>query len=210
MRRARSEEAKEQRRDAILAAAVSLLDRGRYDAVTMAAVAREAGIAKGTTYLYFSTKEQIFLALLEEEYASWFAAAREALRQVGPGAELGQVADALLATIDERPLFLQLMELLHVVLEQNISVETALAFKTRVRDEVTGLALVLSEVTGIEMTRAGRLLLHLHALVIGLRQMSRPSPNVAAVLARDDLAVMRVDFVTELRAVLIDLLEASR
>jgi AcrR family transcriptional regulator len=209
MRRARSDEAKEQRRDAILAAAVHLLDRGRYDGVTMAAVAREAGIAKGTTYLYFKTKEQLFLALLEEEYAAWFAAARAALRGLPEGVGVEMTADALISTVGERPLFLSLMELLHVVLEQNITVETALAFKTRLRDEVTGLALVLSEVTGIEMMRAAKLLMRLHALVIGLRQMSRPSPNVEAVLERPDLAVMRVDFESELRAVLIDLLRAS-
>ena len=209
MRRARSEEDKEQRRDAILAAAVTLLDRERYEGVTMAAVARQAGIAKGTTYLYFNTKEQLFLALLEEEYAAWFAAARAALRQLDGPSEVSEVADALIASVGERPLFLQLMELLHVVLEQNISVETALAFKTRMRDEVTGLALVLSEVTGIEMMRAGKLLMRLHALVVGLRQLSRPSASVASVLEREDLAVMRVEFLPELRAVLIDLLRAA-
>jgi AcrR family transcriptional regulator len=209
MRRARSDEDKEQRRDAILAAAVTLMDRERYDGVTMAAVAREAGIAKGTTYLYFHTKEQLFLALLEEEYAAWFAAARDALRVLPTSSSTASVADALIGTVGDRPLFLQLMELLHVVLEQNITVETALAFKTRMRDEVVGLALVLSEVTGIEMMRAARLLMRLHALVVGLRQLSRPSAPIATVLQREDLAVMRVDFVPELRAVLIDLLAAA-
>ncbi|MCO4772559.1 MAG: TetR family transcriptional regulator [Deltaproteobacteria bacterium] len=209
MRRARTEQAKEQRRDAILGAAVTLLDRDRYDAVTMAAVAREAGIAKGTTYLYFRTKEQLFLALLEEEYSGWFGAARVALRALPEGASLARVTDALVATVGDRPRFLALMQLLHVVLEQNISVETALAFKTRLRDEVTGLALVLSEVTGMEMMRAGKLLMHLHAVVIGLRQLARPSPSVAEALSRDDLAVMRVEFDVELKVVLHDLLRAA-
>ena len=158
MRRARTDHAKEQRRGAILRAATSLLDRSRYDTVTMAAVAREAGIAKGTTYLYFATKEQLFLALLEEEYAAWFGDARVALRMLPADPDLGAVRDALVGTVKDRPRFLELMQLLHGVLEQNIPVETALAFKTRLRDEVTGLALVLSEVTGVPMPRAGRLL----------------------------------------------------
>ena len=209
MRRARTDHAKEQRRGAILRAATSLLDRRRYDTVTMAAVAREAGIAKGTTYLYFATKEQLFLALLEEEYAAWFGDARVALRMLPADPDLGAVRDALVGTVKDRPRFLELMQLLHGVLEQNIPVETALAFKTRLRDEVTGLALVLSEVTGVPMPRAGRLLMHLHAVVIGLRQLARPSAPVEEALERPDLAVMRVDFEEELRVVLFDLLRSA-
>ena len=209
MRRARTDHAKEQRRGAILRAATSLLDRSRYDTVTMAAVAREAGIAKGTTYLYFATKEQLFLALLEEEYAAWFGDARVALRMLPADPDLGAVRDALVGTVKDRPRFLELMQLLHGVLEQNIPVETALAFKTRLRDEVTGLALVLSEVTGVPMPRAGRLLMHLHAVVIGLRQLARPSAPVEEALERPDLAVMRVDFEEELRVVLFDLLRSA-
>ena len=209
MRRARTDHAKEQRRGAILRAATSLLDRSRYDTVTMAAVAREAGIAKGTTYLYFATKEQLFLALLEEEYAAWFGDARVALRVLPADPDLVAVRDALVGTVKDRPRFLELMQLLHGVLEQNIPVETALAFKTRLRDEVTGLALVLSEVTGVPMPRAGRLLMHLHAVVIGLRQLARPSAPVEEALERPDLAVMRVDFEEELRVVLFDLLRSA-
>ena len=209
MRRARTDHAKEQRRGAILRAATSLLDRSRYDTVTMAAVAREAGIAKGTTYLYFATKEQLFLALLEEEYAAWFGDARVALRALPADPDLGAVRDALVGTVKDRPRFLELMQLLHGVLEQNIPMETARAFKTRLRDEVTGLALVLSEVTAMPMPRAGRLLMHLHAVVIGLRQLARPSAPVEEALERPDLAVMRVDFEEELRVVLLDLLRSA-
>ena len=32
-----------------------------YEAVTIAAVAQESGLAKGTVYLYFKTKEELFL-----------------------------------------------------------------------------------------------------------------------------------------------------
>ena len=53
----------EQRRAEILAAALHLFSsKGFYD-TTMEEVAREAGVAKGTIYLYFQSKEHLLLAL---------------------------------------------------------------------------------------------------------------------------------------------------
>ena len=42
------------------------------------------------------------------------------------------------------------------------------------------------------------LLLTLHALVVGLRQMADPAPGVAAVLALDEMAPLRIDFDSQL------------
>ena len=51
-----------------------------------------------------------------------------------------------------------------------------------------------------------RLLVRIHALVVGLRQMADPSPNVAEVLRRDELAVLRIDFESELAAAIASLI----
>ena len=49
----------EARRDQILEAAVRLWLRGGFDATSVEAIAREAGLGKGTVYLYFPTKDAI-------------------------------------------------------------------------------------------------------------------------------------------------------
>ncbi|WP_297924663.1 TetR/AcrR family transcriptional regulator [uncultured Agitococcus sp.] len=36
---------------------------------SVADIAKSAGLAKGTVYLYFKTKEEIFIALLEDDFA---------------------------------------------------------------------------------------------------------------------------------------------
>jgi AcrR family transcriptional regulator len=38
----------------------------------MAELAEQCGLAKGTLYLYFDSKEELFLAALELELAAWF------------------------------------------------------------------------------------------------------------------------------------------
>jgi len=54
------------RRDQIVAAALACFARTGYHATTMADVAAQAGVSKGTPYLYFDSKQALFIALHEE------------------------------------------------------------------------------------------------------------------------------------------------
>jgi len=55
----------EQMREAILSAAEQVFDASGYSAATMEAVAREAGIAKGSIYNYFESKQDLFRQLYD-------------------------------------------------------------------------------------------------------------------------------------------------
>ncbi len=59
--------ATEQRRGSILQAARAVFARQGYANTVVDDIATEAGIAKGTLYLYFASKEKIYLAALLEE-----------------------------------------------------------------------------------------------------------------------------------------------
>jgi AcrR family transcriptional regulator len=59
---------REQRADRILDAAAELMLRWGYNKTTIEDIARLAGVAKGTIYLYWKTREDLFLALMRREY----------------------------------------------------------------------------------------------------------------------------------------------
>jgi AcrR family transcriptional regulator len=61
-----AEEARAARRDQIIAAAAECFARSGYHVTTMADIAEAAGVSKGTPYLYFASKEALFIALYEE------------------------------------------------------------------------------------------------------------------------------------------------
>ena len=61
-----AEQARAARREQIIAAALACFARAGYHATTMADVAAQAGVSKGTPYLYFESKEALFIALGEE------------------------------------------------------------------------------------------------------------------------------------------------
>ena len=65
----------QERRDRIVRAAISLLEHGgeggEYDAIQMRDVASEAGVALGTVYRYFTSKEHLYAAALLEWAANF-------------------------------------------------------------------------------------------------------------------------------------------
>lgn len=52
-----------------------------FDAASMNDVTREAGVSKGTLYVYFANKEELFTAMIETERAAFVAALRVALEE---------------------------------------------------------------------------------------------------------------------------------
>lgn len=68
-RRAVSDEDKQARRATILAAAKAVFSRSGFHDATIADVAREAGIAYGSIYWYFDSKDTLFRALMDDQEA---------------------------------------------------------------------------------------------------------------------------------------------
>ncbi len=58
------------RRERILAATLALATKGGYDAVQMREVAARAGVALGTLYRYFPSKEQLLVAGMAEQFTA--------------------------------------------------------------------------------------------------------------------------------------------
>jgi AcrR family transcriptional regulator len=203
--RARKDEDKRARRAAILQTAATMLGRHQYGSITMAEVARRCGLAKGTLYLYFRSKEELFLATLERELTGWFDAFAADAPRWAP-ADPETFGHRLAHSLAERERLADLLPLLHAVLEHNIEPQTALSFKQMLRDRLQiGGRLVEALLPGLRRGDGHRLLLRVHALVIGLRQMADPAPSVAAVLRREELAALRIDFETELATTITDM-----
>lgn len=203
VQRARRPEDKEERRRQILDSARALLDADTpFAALTMADVARAAGLAKGTPYLYYPTKEALFLAILLEDLGEWFGVLRAGLLEVSPTPDA--VAERIAATLSARPRLVRLLGLLHAVLEENLDLDTARAFKRSLAVALGGAGEGLEQRLSLAPGTFPRLLLRLHALVVGLGAMSRPSPVVATVLAEPGMEGLRVEFEPELRAALAD------
>lgn len=209
MSRARSVEAKLARREQILSAAVELLAHERFEQLTMASVARAAGLAKGTPYLYWRTKEELFLTALQEEYGAFLEALARAIRASDGTPEA--VSAAMVAELLPRHRLISMIGLLHAVLEPNATLEAVLGFKRALLHGGLGVAVALNErLPWLDLERAARMMVRMHGAIVVFRQMGDPPEAIRQALEHPDLALLRVDLETDLRELLLDLLIAAR
>ena len=75
------------KREQILAGAKSVFMRLGCDAASMNDITREAGVSKGTIYVYFDNKEDLFCRLIEEERTRFVRNVKDTLNDTAPIAE---------------------------------------------------------------------------------------------------------------------------
>ena len=89
----------EQTRTAIVEAALRLFRENGYEATTMRAIAKAAGVATGNAYYYFGSKEELILEYYARNQADHAAACRPVLdAETKLGRRLGGVLRALIDT----------------------------------------------------------------------------------------------------------------
>jgi len=207
--RARSEEQRETRRQAILAAAAAMLAEMPVAEVTLSELSRRAGLAKSNVLRYFESREAVLLELLDSAWQDWLAQLAEDLAEaVDPAAPLagraGQLTAALAASLAARPMLCDLISAQAAVLERNVSPQVAARYKRASMAGVTALAgLVLRSVPELGEQDAFRLAGATVMTAGALWPHTQPSAAMLAAYAADpELAAMRLDFTATLREVL--------
>lgn len=146
-KRARSDDEKEARKSAILVATRGMIDSNGFDGVTMNAIAKAAGVSKGTLYLYAQSKEELFLTLFVD-------AMDEVVQRIEADATQETLSDVLVHAPADVPLFLPLLARLFTVIEKNVSDAALFENKRRMRDMGLRVAAVISRLTGASMDRS--------------------------------------------------------
>ena len=91
---------REQRADRILDAAAELMLRWGYNKTTIDDIVRVAGVPKGTIYLHWKTREDLFLALMRREYVRLVEDIQQRIESSPDGGTLqGITKHSMLATM---------------------------------------------------------------------------------------------------------------
>ncbi len=168
MKRARTGDQKAARRRAILDAADRHFAEAGFEAFSMARVGRLAGVAKGTLYLYFETREDVLLALTLEKLEAWAGALLDA---VGASPSDESFAAAFYAAAWRDPALLPLLSRLDSVIEHNVSTDALVEAKRAMARQFEVLATRLSDRLGLAADQALEALTSLGALLLGAAQV---------------------------------------
>ena len=203
MQRARKEEDKERRRRAILDAARALFAERGLVGFAMGDVAERAGLSRAALYLYWPTREELLLAVLEELLWQWLDELDGRLddsAEPTPPRRLATIVCDSLASYE--PLG-RLLAVLQTVLEHNVSRASVVRFKTELAARMAATGVRIERHVPLRAGQGVRVLLHLNALLVGLVQMADSAPVVQEVLSHPPLDALKVELPRELRDALI-------
>jgi len=164
----------------------------------MVDIAQQANVSKGTLYVYFLTKEALFLDYAKQEIELFFERLNYYLthqQQTG----IVSVVNALKQAYSDSEEMIRLLSVLHSVLESNAGFEKVLAFRQSL--------LPLLETAGqhceqhlsfIKKGEGKRLLLTIHGIALGLQQLSNPTQTIKEVEQHPSMSLYQYDFITAL------------
>lgn len=196
-KRARTAKEKDLRRESLLSAALELLLENQGRLPTVNAIASKAGVAKGTAYIYFDSKEAIYMALLENQLYGWLAEVRHQLRFVR-GDMLDGVVDALLSFQKKQPHLWTLASLGHLQLEPEINKKALLSHKTKLAQDYRATARSITQTAGLPentVDEAQATLIQSYAYMLGCWQLARPPVSIKSLLKGPGLSALQPDFI---------------
>ncbi|RDH12262.1 TetR family transcriptional regulator [Tsukamurella pulmonis] len=147
--RARSAEQRQERREAIMAAAAGMLAEMPVAALTLSELSRRVGLAKSNVLRYFESREDVLLEVLMRSAAECITELDAAWTEQGSAdAPLAERIEAFAAVyarvLAARPEVLDLLSAQAAVLERNVSTEAVVRFKRAAIAGIDAMAAVLT------------------------------------------------------------------
>ena len=124
-----SEELTNARREEIVRACASLYETMSFKDITIKEIGAVTSFTRTSIYNYFQTKEEIFLALFQQEYEEWTAELERVVaeNETMTGDELAQT---LAHSLEKRGMLLKLLSMNLYDMEENSRMERLVLFKT--------------------------------------------------------------------------------
>jgi AcrR family transcriptional regulator len=172
---------KQVRREEILDAARILFAAGDGSLPGAGEIATAAGLAKGTVYLYFRTKEEIFMALLSDGIRLLLGEIEAAFQGVRANAgreeKVAAFLAAYVASLVGQPEMLQLDGMCYVM-EKNLTEEKLREFKLSVGQQLESTGKVIEKALRLPEGRGVQLLVRTFAMTRGLWQATERKKGI--------------------------------
>ncbi len=203
--RARSDEQRAVRSQAILDTAAAMLTEMPVALLSLNELSRRVGLAKSNVLRYFESREAVLLELLHTTGQDWLRTLRAELAQtMDPTATVTcrseQLAAAFAGSLGRHPLLCDLISAQAAVLERNVSTKAVLKFKHASHADLADLiGLLLDHLPELGEQDAERFAIHTIILLGALWTHAHPTEAVlCAYEAEPELADMQVDFTATL------------
>jgi AcrR family transcriptional regulator len=169
--RAMRDEDKLERRTQILDAAERLFVARPEGLLSMDELAEAAGVAKGTLYLYFPSKEEALLALHERNVLQVLDGLHDAMAGK-TGATMEELTRLAQKFLIDSPIYLPLATLALSYISQVVPVESVIRVHKNIGERLGRTGAQFERALGLPAGQGPIFLQYTHALVLGLWQLS--------------------------------------
>ncbi|NCF79206.1 MAG: TetR family transcriptional regulator [Alphaproteobacteria bacterium] len=191
--RARTEDQKLFRRQEILSAAQSHFEDVGYESFSMANLAKLSGVAKGTLYLYFTSREEVFLALYGQILLSWSDYFVSGLHV---GMDDREYCVRLHNTAMAADGFVSLLVRLEHIIEHNVSFSQMMESKRLFAKRIGYIAEATAPALGLTQAQATELVKAMGVLLIGVSGADQ-GPNLQDESVPEDVQSFIDSFASE-------------
>ncbi len=126
------------RREEIVGACAKLYETMSFKEITIKEIASFTSFTRSSIYNYFQTKEEIFLALLQQEYEAW-TSELDTLQPSGEKPRREELAQQISHSLERRELLLKLLSMNLNDMEENSRMERLVEFKTAYGESVQAI-----------------------------------------------------------------------
>lgn len=139
-----SEELAHARKEEIIRACASLYETMSFKDITIKEIGAATSFTRTSIYNYFQTKEEIFLALFQQEYEEWTAELERIVRE-NEAMTVDELARALAHSLEKRGMLLKLLSMNLYDMEENSRLELLVSFKTAFGDSIRAVSQLLEK-----------------------------------------------------------------
>ena len=139
-----SEELTHARREEIIRACASLYETMSFKDITIKEIGAATSFTRTSIYNYFQTKEEIFLALFQQEYEEWTAELERVARE-NEAMTTDELAQVLARSLEKRGMLLKLLSMNLYDMEDNSRIERLVSFKTAFGDSIRAVSRLLEK-----------------------------------------------------------------
>lgn len=206
-KRATTEQERAALRRRILDATATLLARWSLEDVNVDRIAALAGIAKGTVYLYFRTREELVLEVFDRCHGLWLDALEARLREDRAPLSPDEVARLTVSTLLDNLLLVRLYGQIGAVIKGSVSPEASHRIRLRQTTRMNSTALALeSRLPSVTSTQAARWLFRFEAFTAGIAPLAQLTRAVAGAFADPGRTAHNLDLKSELQYIAVTML----
>jgi AcrR family transcriptional regulator len=194
-KRAISEKDKKKRKDKILKTAWNLFKKADGQLPTVSVIAQKSGLSKGAFYLYFKTKEEIFLQLYLLKLQEWHESVADQLGRYSGNISEVEFSEIITDYVINNPLLLKMGSLVRGVFEENTDEKIIVETKMQIARLLERCGQVTCQnFSGVTLNQAIQIHMRIYALIFGLWQITSSPKHIRKILKKEQIHAFEPDF----------------